>query len=164
LGLRDIAIERVFDDALEFAGEPGAYSDHAGVLATFTLERQRVPLLDAERAKGIDPAALDRAQAELALGARWARQRRSSEFRVAGAGLAGGLLLGGGAWRARTNRRRFLAGLLATLAGLGLGGGTLGALASRRVTEKELAGFADVEKILASLRPDAPRPVRIGPP
>ena len=166
LALRDIAIERVFDEPVEFAGEPGAYSDHAGVLATFELERRRVPLLGfgAEEGAGVDAAALDRAQAELSLGARWARQRRNGEYRIAGAGLAAGLLMGGGAWRARTGRRRFLAGGLATLAGLGVGGGFLGALASRQVTEKELADFAEVEKILAGLRADAPRPVRIGSP
>jgi len=77
LALRKVAIERVFDEPLEFAGEEGAYSDHAGVLATFEMERRRVPLLEADEDAGLEKAALDRAQGELALGARWARQRRT---------------------------------------------------------------------------------------
>lgn len=163
LAVRDISIERVFDEPLDFEGQPGAYSDHAGVLATLELERRTVPLLEAD-APALELAALDRAQAELTLGARLARERRSRELRMAGGGLAGGLLMGGAAWRARTGRRGFLAGGLATLAGLGVSGGLLGALASQRVVENELAGFAEVEEILARLRTHALRPVRLGRP
>ena len=44
-GLRILSVERVFDEALEFEQEPGAYSDHAGVLAEFALEGDRVAIL-----------------------------------------------------------------------------------------------------------------------
>ena len=163
LAVRDVSIERVFDEPLDFAGEAGAYSDHAGVLAEFELERRKTPRPQAD-APALDLAALSLAQAELEFGARRARERGSGELRLAGGSLVGGLLVGGAAWRARAGRRGFLAGLLATLAGLGVTGGVLGALASQRVVDNELAGLAEVEEILARLRMEALRPVRLGPP
>jgi endonuclease/exonuclease/phosphatase family metal-dependent hydrolase len=162
-GVRAIAIERTYDRALEFAGEPGAYSDHAGLLGEVEL----VP-----RPAGEPPfpwpapsaAALEHAESQLRLGEEAARRRRRRERRQAGGLLGAGLLVAGGAWKVQENRRGFLARLALGIGGLGIVGGLAGGAGSQWVTANELAGFAEVREILARPRPARGEPVRLRTP
>ena len=160
--LEAISIDRTFDEPLAFGDEPGAYSDHAGLLATLELTPRLAS--DAPFAwPPLEPGALDRAEAELQWGIGSARSRRQRELGFAAGGLGAGLLAGGGAWRARSGRRRFLSGLAMGLAGLGLFGGLTAALGSHWVVENELAGLAAVQEILARLRTESAQAVRLTP-
>ncbi len=155
-----IALERTFDQALTFSGEPGAYSDHAGVWA----EVEITPRAEAGAPAAPDAEALLRAQAALDFGVRRARARRGRELAQAGGGAAAGLLLGAAAGQARQRRRRFLTGSLAGLAGLGLFGGLAAALGSHWVAEDEIAGYAQIREILAGLGAEGPGSVRLRAP
>ncbi len=167
LGIREQAIERRFDETLDFEGAAGSYSDHAGVFAE--LEIASDPLA-AGTLPGppLDPRALELAAVELAAGRALAVERRQRESSLATPAIATGLLLGGAAWRIRRSRRRFLSALTSTLASLGLGGGLAALLGSRHVVAGELEGYREIEKILADLRKDAEPQgsgaVRIGAP
>ena len=145
--IRPVALERSFDQALTFNGEPGAYSDHAGVWA----ELEIMPRAEAGVPAAPDAEALLRAEAALDFGVQRARARRMRELAQAGGGAAAGLLLGAAAGQARQRRRRFLAGSLAGLAGLGFFGGLAAAMGSHWVAEDEIAGFAQIRKILLGL-------------
>ncbi|MDE0886983.1 MAG: endonuclease/exonuclease/phosphatase family protein [Myxococcota bacterium] len=167
--LEAVALDRVFDDELVFDGEAGRYSDHAGLRADFALHRRRDGLAPFEpaalnaapinaaaiNAAPINAAALDHAESELQWGIRAAHARRRAEFRGAGVTVAGSLLAGGAAWRMRRRRRSFLSNLGLGFAGLGLFGGLAALLGSHRVVENEVAGFADIEKILTRLRAES---------
>ena len=159
--LEAIALERIFDDELVFDGEAGRYSDHAGLRAEFALHPRPN---DPTPLPPIEPPALAHAESELQWGIRAARARRRSEFQGAGVAVAGSLLAGGGAWRVRRRRRSFLSDLGIGLAGLGLFGGLAALLGSHRVVENELAGFAEVEKILTGLRAESPGAVSLPSP
>ena len=145
--IRPLALERTFDQALTFDGEAGAYSDHAGVWA----ELEIMPRTEAGVPAAPDAEALRRAEAAVDFGIQRARARRKRELAQAGGGAAAGLLLGAAAGQARQRRRGFLAGSLTGLAGLGLLGGLAAALGSHWVAEDEIAGFAEIRRILAGL-------------
>ncbi len=161
--VRAIALERTYDRALEFAGEPGAYSDHAGLLGEVEL----IP-----RPAGEPPfawpapsaAALEHAEFQLHLGEEAARRRRRREMGQAGGLLGAGLLVGGSAWKAVERRRGFLARLALGVGGLGFVAGLAGGAGSQWVTANELAGFAELREILARLRPAQGEPVRLRTP
>ena len=148
LALKALGLDRVLDGELVFDGEPGRYSDHAGLFAEFALDpRPAGPA----RVSPIEPAALAHAEAYLHWGIRAARARGGAEVPGAGIAVAGGLLAGGGAWRARRGRRSFLSSLGLGVAGVGVFGGLGALLGSHWVVENELAGFAEVQKILDRL-------------
>lgn len=145
-GARPVAARRVFDDPLEVAGEPGAYSDHAGVMAEIEIAGPGAPL------PAPAPPAVDLARTLLEVGREQTEARRVSERAFAGASLAVGF---GALWtsgRSRLSRRSFLrAGLFGSTAmGAGSGIGLL-ALAEGCVPE-ELAGYDAAESLLGSLR------------
>ncbi len=102
-------LERVFDAPLEIDGDPGNYSDHAGLLAEFEIEAQR----ELRTRPAPSQALVERARALIGEGRAVSRRRRF-EQRVR-AGLAGiGTVAGTAAygWK-RHSRRRFLhAGLV----------------------------------------------------
>jgi len=163
IGVRPIGLQRTYDQALEFAGEPGAYSDHAGLIGEVEL---------VSRSAGEPPfpgsapsaSALEHADLQLRRGEEAARQRRRREMGQAGGLLGAGLLVGGGAWKVREKRRRFLTRLALGVGGIGFVGGLVGAAGSQWATENEIAGFAELREILARLRPVSGEPVRIRTP
>jgi endonuclease/exonuclease/phosphatase family metal-dependent hydrolase len=143
---RPLGIERVFDERRRFGGEAGADSDHAGLLLDLEL------VDDPGQSPLPEPSALSEAERWLDLGRYEARERQRTR-RALG---VGSFALACGATAAtvspRLERRRFLKLGTASLAILGLGGAAgLGALAEHFVPE-ELAGFGQVERVLAKLR------------
>ncbi|MDP6980753.1 MAG: endonuclease/exonuclease/phosphatase family protein [Myxococcota bacterium] len=144
------SIERVFDTPLQFGGEPGNYSDHAGLLATFEFEAHRATRPPPDR------ALIERARDLLAEGRALALRRRSNQRQTAAAaGCA--VLIGAAATRMpRVTRRRLLRNALvlgcATSGGLGAGHLWL----SEWIHPDEVSSFdaalADLEDYLAPLR------------
>ena len=139
--LRVRSIQRIFDESLRFAGEPGAPSDHAGLVADLEIvPSQRGP----ERTP--DPRAIALARQELQSGREAWLERGSGQRLAGGAVLAGGGLAIVSARRPALSRRGFLRGLLVSGGLLALPAGIgLGALS-------ELAGRREVEALDALLR------------
>jgi endonuclease/exonuclease/phosphatase family metal-dependent hydrolase len=161
--LRPLSLERTYDRGLEFDGEPGTYSDHAGLVADLELVPR--PAAGPPRAwPPPTPAALAHAESELRAGEEAARVRRRRELSQSGALLGAGLILGGGGWRVREQRRSFLARLALGIGGIGFLGGLAGGVGSQWATANELAGFAEVRKILAGLHTARDEPVRLRTP
>ena len=161
--LRPLSLERTFDRHLEFDGEPGTYSDHAGLVADLELVPR--PAAGPPRAwPPPTPAALAHAESELRAGEEAARARRRRELSQSGALLGAGLILGGSGWRVRERRRGFLARLALGIGGIGFLGGLAGGVGSQWATANELAGFAEVRKILAGLHTAGNEPVRLRTP
>jgi len=145
LGLEPVSARRVFDEPLEVAGEPGAYSDHAGVLAEIKLLRTgAMPTPPAPEALGLARELLDTGRAQ-------AEARRRNQRISAGASLVAGA---GSAWAAThlpLSRRRLLAAGLWGAAGLATASGA-GLLAlSEGYVREELAGYDTVGAVLGSL-------------
>ena len=133
---------RVFDEVREFGDEPGALSDHAGILADIEIHPG-----GGSRAKP-DPVAGAEARGWLDEG------RERSDARARREALGGLAAAGGGAaalaLRAQT-RRSFLRGSLAGVAALGFAGGALGGTLAWGVVREERAGFDSVEATLDGL-------------
>ena len=145
LGVEPTSARRVFDEPLEVAGEPGAYSDHAGVLAEIQVVNPGVaPPPPA-------PGALRLARELLDTGRAQAEARRRNERIGAGVSLVAGV---GSAWAAThlpLSRRRLLAAGLWSAAGLATASGA-GLLAlSEGYVRDELAGYETAAALLDSL-------------
>ncbi len=145
-GVAPVSARRVFDEPLEVAGEPGAYSDHAGVLAEIELggpgARPTPPTSDA----------LNLARELLDAGRARTGSRRRNERIAAGASFAAGV---GAAWastRPTLSRRAFLrAGLWGTAALAATSGAGLLTLSEGYVPD-ELTGYDSARAVLGSLR------------
>jgi len=106
-------LRRVLDEPLEIEGEPGAYSDHAGLLAELVLRPGR-----GSPPHSPDPGALARARAILVGGREAARERLGRHGSMAGASL----LMAGGAAAAAHRQRRIGRRRLLRLGSLGMAG------------------------------------------
>jgi hypothetical protein len=140
-----VTFRRVLDEPIEIAGRPGAYSDHAGLLAEIRLAGPGAP------APPPDPAVLETAREILARGRGLTRTRRTEERIAAGVALLAGLGSALGSRSAARSRRRFLRAALLGLAGLAWAGtGGLTMLTERFVPE-ELRGFDEIEALLQQI-------------
>ena len=137
---------RFFDEPLEVAGEPGAYSDHAGVLAEIEIGGRGAP----PRPSALD--ALRLAGELLAAGREQAESRRQTQRLGAGAGFAAALGAGWASTLPDLSRRDFLRkGLRGTAAVAAASGAGLLTL-SERYAPDELAGYDEADAVLNSLR------------
>lgn len=153
--LRALRVRRIFDEEIEVAGAPGAYSDHDGVLAELELEPRAAPVRaaggDGASPSGADPGAVETARRLLADGRARAESRREGRRWSAGGAALGAVLGLAGARTAEISRRRWLrwtlgAGALACLpAGLGL------LTLSEATSPQELEAYARAERALESL-------------
>jgi len=106
-------LRRVLDEPLEIEGEPGAYSDHTGLLAELVLRPGR-----GAPPHSPDPGTLARARAILVDGREAARERLGRHGSMAGASL----LVAGGAAAAARRQRRIGRRRLLRLGSLGMAG------------------------------------------
>lgn len=142
---RPVGVTRIFDAWLEFDGEPGAFSDHAGVMA------------DVEFAAGGSPAHVPQEQAialareRIELGREIAQSRRTAERGMAAGGLVAAAGATVGARRLGADRRGFVRTLLWTLAGMGVVGAAGTAALSEYFVAQELEGYDYVEADLDAL-------------
>jgi sphingomyelin phosphodiesterase 2 len=120
LGVRPRETQRVFDEAIELAGRPASYSDHAGVLAEIEIGRSApAPIAS------LDPEAAGLASQLLAEGRKLAERRRRNDRALAGTGFGMALLAAAGVRQRSMSRRRLLraalqgAGMLALAPGIG---------------------------------------------
>ena len=135
--LRPRLLERTLDSPLRLDGEPGSYSDHAGLLAEFELlpaVRREVPAADPD-ARAAARRALDEGEAA-------ARDRRLQ------AGVAGAVALGASLGTRRLSRRRLLRGA----AGMALGLAGAGALTLAGETHvAEIPAYGSLRRVLEAL-------------
>jgi len=149
-GVRAVSCERVYDDLLEVAGEPGAHSDHAGVLAEFEIGgpgRPPVPFGD---------DVVDLARQLLDAGREVARRRRRDERAGAGLCLAVGGCAAVAARNSRWSRRRLLRTGLAAGAVFATGASAGLLTLSEHFVPQELEGYDAVYATLARLRDSRP--------
>lgn len=145
-GLRPVSIRRVYDKRLDFDGEPGAYSDHAGLLAEIEIDGV------AEVRNTVDAGAL-MIGAKLLEAGRVVSNRRQRRQRTAATGaLATGLGALAGVPRAGRSRRRFLANGLRLASGLGFAIFLEQAGLSEVMIRREHASYDFAERQLAELR------------
>ncbi len=145
--VRPLHLRRVFDDYLQIDGQPGAYSDHAGLLAEVEIAGPGKPLSDPS------PLALDLAQALLRVGREKAQLRRGEHRLWAGTGAAASLATLALARRVTVTRRKLLRDLLfgvpaaAMLSCAGI------ATLAERFIPAELRGYDEIDRLLRELRP-----------
>jgi len=152
-GLRPISIERRFDAPLDFGGEPGTFSDHAGLVAEFEL-RGSAQAMHTPKADAIAAAA-----GLITQGREISRKRKQrSRITATGALVAGFATLAGSRFAARS-RRRFLENSLKVAAGLSFVtlAGQLGL--SEFTNDEEHAGYDHAERLLARLKTDLRSPL-----
>jgi endonuclease/exonuclease/phosphatase family metal-dependent hydrolase len=150
-GIRPVECRRVYDETIEVAGEPGAYSDHAGVLAELEIGgRGSAPWVATDDAFALASVLLETGRAQ-------ARRRRLFVRAGAGACAASAAVAFRRLRRPQLSRRRFLRSGLGAMVGLtGLStGGLLGL--SEGFGPEELAGYDDAEAALSRLRVAAER-------
>jgi endonuclease/exonuclease/phosphatase family metal-dependent hydrolase len=147
-GIVPLAVRRVFDDSVQVDGRPGAYSDHAGVLADLEIGGSGLaPEPTPEEAFSLARQLLEkgRQQAEL---------RRRSERIGSGASITVGVAAIVAARRPALSRRRFLVAALWALAGIA-GASTAGlATLSERFVPEELALYDSILALLARIEAD----------
>lgn len=152
--LRAVALRRVLDEGLAIDGEPGTYSDHAGVMADLELE----PSDTAVTLPGpVQKADLSLAREQLERGLAISHQRHGRESAYAGAGLGLALLGGAAAWGAHGSRRQLVFRLTTALASLGLLGASGAYCGSRWVSGNETAAYRELAADLDRLQPPLPR-------
>jgi sphingomyelin phosphodiesterase 2 len=122
-------LQRDFDQPLVFAGEAGAYSDHAGLLADITVSARSVEPVSP------DPASIGLLATLMEQGLAEAKQRKTGQRRW-GAALLVAMMLG----------HRLLGRRPATRIGVGVGAGLL--LFAEWVARSEAAGYDEVEAML----------------
>lgn len=153
--IRARAAERVFDEPLAVAGQPAAYSNHAGVL----VEAELIPEAGPRSFPAPDLRALELAAGLLRKG-RFEVERRRSDERTAsclGVAVAGAAALGGRAPRVR--RRRFLRFGLRTAALLALTPGVGLSVLSEGVRPWQIDAFQEAAARLAQLERLAASPL-----
>lgn len=116
VGVRPLSIERSFTQPLNFGGEAGAYSDHAGLVAELDFDSHPAapfpdPLQEASIATGT--RLLD-------LGRDISKRRRRDQRTAAAGALTAGLAFTAGSRHAGRSRRRFLRNGWGIAAGLSL--------------------------------------------
>ncbi len=146
LGLRPVSIRRVLDEQLDFAGEPAAYSDHAGLVAELDL----APTAGAVHA--VDAASLETGAALLDEGREISSRRKRHQQTTATGTLAAGLGALACTRKVAHSRRRFLKRSLGFASGLSLAFFLEQASLSEFVIRDELASYDGAQRKLAELR------------
>ena len=145
-GIASVNARRIFNQPIEVTGEPGAYSDHAGVLAEIEVGGPGLAPTPPE------PEALKLARELLDTGRARAEARQRNERIGAGASFAVGV---GAAWasmRAPWSRRTFLRTGLWSSAALAAASGTGLLTLSDGYVPDELTGYEAARAVLGSLR------------
>ncbi len=132
------AVRRVFDADLEFDGEAGSYSNHAGVLAEVELAPRAAA---GARRPDLDPEAVALAIGLLEEGRRGAERRRRNSRAWAGIGLGGAALAAVGVRRLCVSRRRLLRLSLTSAALAGLTPGVALSILSEVYVPDEIRAF-----------------------
>lgn len=154
LGIEPRSVDRIFDAGLDFGGEPGAYSDHAGLLGELELRSRDEPeprdrtdaRVEFERARALAHDAL-----------RFGEERgRSRSLGLIGTAITAGAGATALAWKTRSTRRQLLRALAGGGAAL-LGAGGLGAAGlAVEARGRVPAAYAELRAQLDAL--EAPRP------
>jgi len=145
---RDLGVDthksmRVFDETIEIDGQPAAYSNHAGVMAEFSI----VP-----RAAVVpppDPRAIELATQLIAEGRREAQRRQRSNRALAGAGVGGAALALCGLRSKPMTRRKLLRNALQAAGLAAITPGVAYSILSEYFVPDELAGFEAVAQQLS---------------
>ncbi|MCZ6462930.1 MAG: hypothetical protein O7A09_01225, partial [Proteobacteria bacterium] len=143
---RPVSVERTFDEWLDFDGQRGAHSDHAGLRAEIEIGPRAPSVLP-----GPDPEAIAEAREWLEWGRNEARERQGRRRRLAGGGFAGAVAAGGGAVALRGDRRTILRVVLWAACAAGLSVAGLATLIAQRTVPAELVGYDRVEAALDAL-------------
>jgi hypothetical protein len=143
---RPLSLDRVFDEPIELEGRPGAYSNHAGLLAeveAFPAQIASSTLLNRQ--------AVDLASKLLSEGRQEAERRRSDGRALAGMGMACAAAAAAGGRTEPVSRRRFLQKSLRVAAVAGLAPGIGYTVMSELVVPNELIAFDRAEESLGQL-------------
>jgi endonuclease/exonuclease/phosphatase family metal-dependent hydrolase len=143
---RPLSLDRVFDEPIELEGRPGAYSNHAGLLAeveAFPAQIASSTLLNRQ--------AVDLASKLLSEGRQEAERRRSDGRALAGMGMACAVAAAAGGRTESVSRRRFLQKSLRVAAVAGLAPGIGYSVMSELVVPNELIAFDRAEESLGQL-------------
>ncbi|MAE95322.1 MAG: hypothetical protein CL910_11730 [Deltaproteobacteria bacterium] len=138
------SVRRAFDDELVFGGEPGSYSDHAGLICDLHVESSP----EAQPWAGADPEAAGLAAAALLYGEERGRERRSQQLGLAVAGALGSAAL---VLSSRTTRRRFLRGACGLTAALLASCGAGSAVLASTFGSEEQAAYEEIRALLGEL-------------
>ena len=139
---------RIFDDRLEIDGEPGNYSDHAGLVVD--LELQRAPAT-ARPAPSRD--VFDLAARVVAEGESLAAERQTGNRRISGAGIGLAAVAALSTTPKGMSRRKLLRGGLAAAALLALTPGVGFSIVSEVLVPDDIRAFQEAATQLAQLRP-----------
>ncbi len=146
-------LQRVLDEPIEIAGETGAYSDHAGLLAEIEVESVTHAAAAAEGSSvRPDPQLVERAAELLLAGRELALARQRGERRWAGGAALASLCGLAAAGPAGRSRRSFLSSLLLAVPALGLPAGAAMALLSEVFVPNELRGYDEISALLEAWR------------
>jgi endonuclease/exonuclease/phosphatase family metal-dependent hydrolase len=159
-----IRVTRTFDELIEIDGEPGAYSNHAGLVVD--LEVTPVKAVPAAHLRtDVDPNLFELAQGMLAQGESLALERQNGGRKISGIGMSFAAAAALGAMPRRMSRRKLLRWSL-TGAALAALTPTIGfSIASEVLVPDEIQAFRDAAQQLADLRPpEALASVAAGPP
>ena len=141
------AVTRSFDSPLEIGGEPANYSNHAGLVASFEVQRASGAIRPAASQDAFDLAAR-----VLTEGEDLAAKRQTGNRKLSGVGIglaaAAGLLT----TPKRLSRRRLLRASLATSALLALTPGVGFSIISEVFVPDDIRAFRDAAARLAKLR------------
>ena len=141
------AVTRIFDDRLEIDGEPANYSDHAGLVVDF--EVQRAPAATRPTPSG---DVFDLAARVVAEGESLAAERQSGSRRISGVGIGLAAVAALSTMPKGMSRRRLLRGTLAGAALLALTPGVGFTIVSEVLVPDDIRAFQDAAAQLAQLR------------
>jgi endonuclease/exonuclease/phosphatase family metal-dependent hydrolase len=146
------AISRSFDEILEIDGQPGGYSNHAGLIADLQLTPTSATA--AAQLRAADPSVFDLAERLLAEGESLSIAHQSGGRQISGIGIGLGAAATAAALREGVSRRRFLRAGLATAALLAVTPGVGFSIMSEVLMPDQIRAFRQAAQQLASLRPD----------
>jgi sphingomyelin phosphodiesterase 2 len=150
LGVTTRSVERVFDEVLDFGGRPASYSNHAGVMADFSIGPPA-----ATPPHRPDHRTIELASRLLTEGRDDARRRQRSGRALASAGVGGAALALCGMRSKSLTRRRFLRQGLQTAGVAALTPGVGFSILSEYFVPDELAGFDVLSQRLTQFEVDA---------
>jgi endonuclease/exonuclease/phosphatase family metal-dependent hydrolase len=157
-------VTRTFDEVLEINGQPGGYSNHAGLVVD--LDVSPVAVMPASHARtDVDPSVFERAQLMLAQGESLALERQNGGRKISGIGMSFAAAAALGTMPRRVSRRKLLRWSL-TGAALAALTPTVGfSIASEVLVPDEIQAFRDAAEQLADMRPaNSLASVAAGPP
>jgi endonuclease/exonuclease/phosphatase family metal-dependent hydrolase len=148
VGLQPKSIKRCFDEILDFGGEAGTYSDHAGLVAELSLG----PAAPPQALNPLRASAFEIGARLLGEGRDISIRRRQRQRGTAAGAFATGLAGVAGARAAGRSRRRFLRNGLGFAAGMGFAVFAEQIGLSYWAHRGEMAGYNFAERQLTELR------------